>query len=72
MAALEIGIEGHDTVQVLEGLSTGEIVVKPSQPAGKLPMVARSWHHEPCFKDIRKNLGRFVITTIGIGMLLMS
>ncbi len=23
------------------------------------------------FKDIRKNLGRFVITTIGIGMLLM-
>jgi len=23
------------------------------------------------YKDIRKNLGRFVITTIGIGMLLM-
>jgi hypothetical protein len=33
---LKLGIEGHDTVQVLEGLSTGEIIVKPSQPAGKL------------------------------------
>lgn len=33
---LKLGIEGHDTVQVLEGLSAGEIIMKPSQPAGKL------------------------------------
>ncbi|MCU0720256.1 MAG: efflux RND transporter periplasmic adaptor subunit, partial [Pirellula sp.] len=33
---LKLGIEGHDTVQVIEGLSTGEVIIKPSQPAAKL------------------------------------
>jgi HlyD family secretion protein len=33
---LKLGIEGDDTVEVLEGLSTGEVIIKPSQPAAKL------------------------------------
>jgi HlyD family secretion protein len=33
---LKLGIEGHDTVEVLEGLSTGEVIIKPSQPADRL------------------------------------
>ncbi len=30
--ALKLGIEGRDTVEVLEGLSASEIIIKPSQP----------------------------------------
>jgi HlyD family secretion protein len=33
---LKLGIEGHDTVEVIEGLSTGEVIIKSSQPAAKL------------------------------------
>ncbi len=33
---LKLGIEGRDTAEVLEGLSAGEIIIKPSQPSVKL------------------------------------
>jgi HlyD family secretion protein len=33
---LEKGIEGRDTVAVVDGLSSGEVIIKPSQPSAKL------------------------------------
>jgi HlyD family secretion protein len=34
--ALKLGIEGRDTVAVVDGLSSGEVIIKPSQPSAKL------------------------------------
>lgn len=34
--ALKLGMKGRDTVEVLDGLSAGEIIVRPSQPSAKL------------------------------------
>ncbi len=34
--ALKLGIEGRDTVEVIEGLSSGEIIIKPLQTGAKL------------------------------------
>ncbi len=34
--ALTLGIEGRDTIAVVDGLSSGDIIVKPSQPSAKL------------------------------------
>jgi HlyD family secretion protein len=34
--ALKLGIEGRDTVAVADGLSSGEVIIKPSQPSAKL------------------------------------
>lgn len=34
--ALQLGIEGRDTVAIVDGLSSGEIVIKPSQTSMKL------------------------------------
>lgn len=34
--ALKLGIEGRDVVEVIEGLSAGEIIIKPKQPTSKL------------------------------------
>jgi HlyD family secretion protein len=34
--ALKLGIEGRDVVEVLEGLSAGEIIIKPRQPTAGL------------------------------------
>lgn len=34
--ALKLGIEGRDTVAVVDGLSSGEVIIKPSQPNAKL------------------------------------
>lgn len=34
--ALKLGIEGRDTVEVLEGLSANEIIIKPTQPTVRL------------------------------------
>jgi HlyD family secretion protein len=33
---LKIGIEGRDTVAIDDGLSSGEVIVKPTQPSAKL------------------------------------
>jgi HlyD family secretion protein len=33
---LKLGIQGRDTVAVVEGLSSGEVIVKPTQPSAKL------------------------------------
>lgn len=34
--ALKLGIEGRDTVAIVDGLSSGEVIIKPSQPSAKL------------------------------------
>ncbi len=34
--SLKLGIEGRDTTEVREGLSPGELVIKPTQPTSKL------------------------------------
>lgn len=34
--ALKLGIEGRDIVAVVDGLSSGEVIIKPSQPSAKL------------------------------------
>jgi len=34
--AVKLGIEGRKRVEVLEGLASGEVIVKPSQPTAKL------------------------------------
>ena len=34
--ALKLGIEGRDKVAVVDGLSSGEVIIKPSQPSAKL------------------------------------
>jgi HlyD family secretion protein len=33
---LKLGIEGRDTVAIVDGLSDGEVIIKPSQPSAKL------------------------------------
>ena len=33
---LKLGIEGRDTVAVVDGLSNGEVIVKPTQPSSRL------------------------------------
>ncbi len=34
--ALKLGIEGRDTVAIVDGLSSGEVIIKPPQPSAKL------------------------------------
>ncbi len=69
---LSLGLEGRNAMEVRGGLESGEQVIKPSlAPTAVVQRQKGAVAMNLAFKDIRKNLGRFVLTTLGIGMLLM-
>ncbi len=69
---LTFGLRSPDTIEVVDGLHAGDTVVVPQDPR----VHTDRWQEDRpamnlAVKDIRHNLGRFSLTTIGIGLLLM-
>jgi putative ABC transport system permease protein len=68
-----LGLRGRETVEVTQGLSTGDKVIALAEPKQQVAETrpTRGREMNLAAKDIRHNFGRFALTAIGIGLLLM-
>ena len=70
--AVEIGLRSPTHLEIAKGLQVGQTVVTPQDESLQLRDGRRITHPmNLAVKDIRHNLGRFVLTALGIGLLLM-
>ena len=69
---VQFGLRSRNWVEIDSGLVEGDLVIVPRDPTKKtLVRQTGRGAMNLAFKDIQHNLGRFALTTVGVGMLLM-